>query len=60
MNKEQREYLSIKWDLYSPVRKKEIITVYFANGGAYCQESWLDYLEVKLEIEGYWKKVGLA
>jgi hypothetical protein len=60
MNKEQREYLFIKWDLYSPTRKKKIITEYFANGGAYCQESWLDYLKDKLNREGYWKKNGLA
>ena len=49
----------MKWDLYSPARKKEIITDYFANGGAYCQKSWLDYLKDKLNIEGCWKAIGL-
>ncbi len=25
-----------------------------------CQESFLDFLKDKLEIEGYWNKVGLV
>lgn len=59
MTKEQREDLFIEWDLYGPDKKKKIITQYFANGGAHCQKSWETYLKGELEIEGYWKAVGL-
>jgi len=32
----------------------------FAGEGKLSREAFLDYLKVKLEIEGYWEMVGLA
>jgi hypothetical protein len=59
MTKEQREDLYIEWSLYEPRRQMKNIAECFVNDGAYCQENWLTYLRDKLEIEGYWKAVGL-
>lgn len=58
MTREQRKDLFDKWVLCGSARKKEIITEYFANGGAFCQDSWEIYLTKKLQAEGYRKLAG--
>lgn len=59
MTREQREVLFNKWDLCGSARKKEIITEYFAKGGAFCQSSWEIYLKKKLQVEEYREPIGL-
>jgi len=61
MNKEQRDDLIIELSLYSPLQVREIVDDYQR-----CRKQkdrdfpFYDYLKEKLEIEGYWKKVGLT
>ena len=61
MTEAQQEDLFIEWSLYEDVTKKAMVNEYeelrkLQN----CDDSFLDFLKDKLEIEGYWKKVGLA
>ncbi len=61
MNEAQQEDLFIEWGLYEDLTRKAMINEYqqlrkLPNG----EDSFLDFLKDKLEIEGYWKKVGLA
>ncbi len=61
MNKAQQKDLFIEWDLYEPKKQEAIVAEYRSlKNGDYCRASFLGFLKVKLEIEGYWKKVGLA
>ncbi len=61
MTKEQIEDLFIEWDLYEPKKQETIVAEYRAlNTGDYCKTSFFEFLRDKLEIEGYWAKVGLA
>ncbi len=61
MNKAQQEDLFIEWDLYEAHDQKVILDEYRRlHSGDYSKRSFLEFLKVKLEIEGYWKKVGLA
>ena len=58
---QQEDLFTCEWELYSDVARKKMLDEYQdlrrgrSRGG-----SFLDFLKVKLEIEGYWKKVGLA
>lgn len=61
MNEAQQEDLFIEWGLYADLTRKAMISEYqqlrkLQN----CEDSFLDFLKEKLEIEGYWKMVGLA
>ncbi len=61
MTKEQIEDLFIEWDLCEPKKQEAIVEEYRSlNNGDYCKASFLDFLRDKIEIEGYWVKVGLA
>ena len=61
MTREQYEDLFVEWDLYEPKAQEEIIAEYQKlKNGNYCKSSLFDFLKDKLEIEGYWKNVGLA
>ncbi len=61
MTKEQIEDLFIEWDLYEPKKQEAIVAEYRAlKNGEYCKASLLEFLKDKLEIEGYWVKVGLT
>ncbi len=61
MNEAQQEDLFIEWSLYEDITRKAMINEYLElRKGRSCEESFLDFLKGKLEIEGYWKKVGLA
>ena len=59
MTAEQLEDLFEEWSLYTKLQQQFIFiefleTVKDGNGDL------LEFLKIKLEIEGYWKKVGLA
>ncbi len=60
MTEEQIEDLLIEWNLYEPKKQEVIIAEYrkLKNSG-YCKGDFFNFLKDKLEIEGYWKKVGL-
>jgi hypothetical protein len=57
----QEQDLLIEWSLYSP-QQQEIILAEFQGKfpGANNQENILEFLKKKLEIEGYWEKIGLV
>lgn len=57
----QKQDLLIEWSLYSP-QQKEVILVEFRRKfpGEHSQTDLLEFLKKKLEIEGYWQKVGLT
>ncbi len=61
MTPNQQQDLLIEWGLYTPQQQEVILTQFhrdFPEG--YSQNDLLEFLKQKLEIEGYWKKVGLA
>lgn len=61
MTKEQEKDIFIEWSLYEPRAKRAMIEEYIhASEGELSREAFLDFLKVKLEIEGYWEAVGLA
>jgi hypothetical protein len=61
MTPEQEKDLFVEWGLYEPRAKRAMIEEYiFTSEGELSREAFLEYLKVKLEIEGYWQKVGLA
>ncbi len=61
MTEAQQEDLFTEWELYSDAAQKEMLDEYQGlRRGRNCGGSFLDFLKVKLEIEGYWEKVGLA
>lgn len=61
MTEDQQKDLLIEWELYGPAEQQAIIDEYLLVCGGVCsKQRFLDFLKDKLEIEGYWKKVGLA
>ncbi len=60
MTEAQREDLLIEWSLYEDRARKEMVNEYkeLRRSGT-CEDSFFDFLKEKLEIEGYWKGVGL-
>jgi hypothetical protein len=61
MTKEQRDDLITELSLYSPSQIRTMIREYQElprNND--CDYPFYEFLKEKLEIEGYWKKVGLA
>jgi len=61
MNDGQLKDLFTEWDLYNETAKKDMLNEYqeLRRNGGY-DTLFLDFLKEKLEIEGYWKKVGVA
>ncbi len=60
MTKEQKEDLLIEWSLYEDLARKAMVNEYKQLRRAKnCEDTFSDFLKRKLEIEGYWKKVGL-
>lgn len=59
MTPEQLEDLFVEWSLYTKFEKQFIIMAFLetAKDG---NGDLLEFLKEKLEIEGYWKQVGLA
>lgn len=57
----QEHDLLIEWSLYSPQQQEVILAEFkraFPTG--HTQVDLLEFLKKKLEIEGYWQKVGLV
>ncbi len=60
MTKVQQEDLMIEWSLYGPGQQKAIFEEFKAGGGdVSSEEAYHNFLKDKLEIEGYWKSIGL-
>ena len=61
MNAAQQEDLFIEWGLYEDLDRKAMVNEYqqLRKAREY-EDSFLDFLVEKLEIEGYWKQVGLV
>jgi hypothetical protein len=61
MNAAQQEDLFIEWSLYEDLTRKAMVNEYQQlRKSQTCKDSFLDFLKEKLEIQGYWKMVGLA
>ncbi len=61
MTEAQQEDIFIEWDLYEPHSQLAIIDEYRRiHKGNYSKNSFFDFLKEKLQIEGYWDKVGLT
>ncbi len=61
MTQNQQKDLFIEWDLYQPSQQEAMIDE-FRNlfRGNYTKSEFFEFLKNKLQIEGYWRKVGLA
>ncbi len=61
MTPNQQQDLLIEWGLYTPQQQEVILAPFHRDfAGGHSQNDLLEFLKQKLEIEGYWKKVGLA
>jgi hypothetical protein len=61
MTPEQIKDLLIEWSIYSPQQQLAITLEYKEIFGEIMDEKhWLNFLKEKLEIEAYWKKIGLT
>ncbi len=61
MTKTQEKDLFTEWALYGPQEQKKMIDEYISISAGICsRDRFLNFLKDKLQIEGYWKKVGLA
>lgn len=61
MTKAQQKDLFTEWSLYEPTEQRAMVNEYLCISEGNCnKDRFLDFLKDKLEIEGYWKKVGLA
>ncbi len=62
MTKTQEKDLFTEWALYGPQEQKKMIDEYIISisAGTCSRDRFLNFLKDKLQIEGYWKKVGLA
>ena len=60
MTEEQRDDLITELSLYSPVKIREFLAEYQQSPKRHESNFPLyEFLKEKLEIEGYWKKIGL-
>jgi hypothetical protein len=61
MNGAQRDDLIVELSLYNPSQIRKIVAEYQQRPMPdNCNYSFYEFLREKLEIDGYWKKVGLA
>ena len=61
MTQNQQQDLLIEWDLYQPQQQETMISEFRGRfEGNYTKANFLEFLKQKLEIEGYWKKIGLV
>ncbi len=61
MTQVQQQDLFVEWDLYEPRQQESIINEFRVRfRGNYTKTDLFEFLKEKLQIEGYWKKVGLA
>ena len=58
---EQKKDLLIEWNLYSESQKAPILLEFQKSCNDKCsQDDFLQFLRFKLQIDGYWKKVGIV
>jgi len=56
----QQEDLFIEWGLYGPQQQEAIVAEYREkHRGNYSKTTFYEFLAEKLEIKGYWAKIGL-
>ena len=61
MTKAQKEDLLIEWDLYSESQQAPILKEFHSLFGENpSQTDFLEFLRNKLQIDGYWKKIGIV
>ncbi|MCP4343239.1 MAG: hypothetical protein GY799_31290 [Desulfobulbaceae bacterium] len=61
MTKAQQKDLFTEWALYGTQEQKKMIDEYISISAGNCsRDRFLNFLKDKLEIEGYWEKIGLA
>ncbi len=61
MTEEQRDDLITELTLYSPTQIRQFLAEYQQSPrGGECNFPFYEFLKERLEIEGYWKKIGLA
>lgn len=61
MTKEQIEDLLIEWNLYSKSQQEPILQEFLnVYQESYSQKDFLMFLRDKLQIDGYWKKIGIS
>jgi len=62
MTNAQKKDLFTEWALYGPQAQKKMIDEYIISISAETcsKDNFLNFLRNKLQIDGYWKKVGLA
>ena len=60
MTEAQKKDLLIEWSLYETPTRKAMVNEYkeLRRAKNY-EDTFSDFLKRKLQIEGYWKKVGL-
>ncbi len=57
----QEQDLLIEWSLYSPQQQEVILSEFRTKfPGEQSQNDLLEFLKEKLEIVGYWEKMGLV
>lgn len=60
MTQAQKEDLLIEWNLYSKGQQAPILNEFEQTCNDHCsQEDFLNFLRSKLQIDGYWKKIGI-
>jgi len=61
LTKAQKEDLLIEWNIYSASQQEPILAEFHKKYKEdFVQEDFLQFLREKLEIDGYWKKVGIS
>jgi len=61
LTRAQKEDLLIEWNIYSAGQQEPILIEfhkYYKED--YTQNDFLQFLRKKLEIDGYWKKMGIS
>lgn len=60
MTQAQKNDLLIEWELYSESQQAPILREFHTScGDNPSQSEFLEFLRNKLQIDGYWKKIGM-
>lgn len=60
MTQAQKDDLLIEWNLYSESQQTPFLDEFKQTCENHCsQEDFLNFLRIKLQIDGYWKKIGM-
>jgi hypothetical protein len=61
LTKAQKEDLLTEWRTYSANQQEPILAEFHKHfHGDYSQNDFLQFLRKRLEIDGYWKKIGIS